>query len=450
MTTAWRRRQSRASASPLILVYIFAGLIAVGTALLMLPATQHGEGFTPFMDAFFTATSAVAVTGLVVQDTPTYWTSVGQIIVIALVYVGGLGFMTVATFMLILIGQRLTLTQRLLVRESLGVNRLGGLVRLTVGVVILATLIQLLGFGALLARFWFVMPQEEAMWHAAFLSISSFNNAGFMSLTNPDALSAYRDDAAVLGIMAGLILLGSIGYATMADMVLTRRFSLFALNTKFVLIVTGALLLFGCAMFLLFEHDNPNTIGELPVGEKLLVSAFESTSGRTAGFSTVEFGETREYTSLTFCGLMLIGGATGSVAGGIKVNAFAIIVLTLLAMIRGRERASAFRREVPRSQIQQAMAIGLFSVGFVFLCTILLSVTESGLPFLNLLFESFSAAGTVGLSRGITPIVSTWGQIILIGAMFIGRVGPVTLGLALGQRTDVEVYRNAQERVTIG
>ncbi len=450
MTTASRRRQSRASASPLILVYIFAGLIAAGTVLLMLPATNHEEGFTPFMDAFFTATSAVAVTGLVVQDTPTYWTSVGQIIVIALVYVGGLGFMTVATFMLILIGQRLTLTQRLLVRESLGVNRIGGLVRLTVGVVIVATLIQLVGFGALLVRFWFVMPQGEAVWQAAFLSISSFNNAGFMSLTNPGALTAYRDDVAVMGIMAGLILLGSIGYATMADMVLTRRFSLFALNTKFVLIVTGALLLFGCGAFLLFERDNPNTIGDLPVGEQLLVSAFESTSGRTAGFSTVEFGETREFTSLTFCGLMLIGGATGSVAGGIKVNAFAIIVLTLLAMIKGRERATAFRREVPRSQVQQAMAIGLFFVGFVFLCTLLLSVTESGLPFLDLLFESFSAAGTVGLSRGVTSVVSAWGQLILIGAMFIGRVGPVTLGLALGQRTDVEAYRFAQERVTIG
>ena len=153
MTTARRRRQSRASASPLILVYIFAGLIAVGTVVLMLPATNHGGGFTPFMEALFTATSAVAVTGLVVHDTPTYWTTTGQIIVIALVYVGGLGFMTIATFMLILIGQRLTLTQRLLVRESLGVNRLGGLVRLTVGVVILATAIQVLGFGALLARF---------------------------------------------------------------------------------------------------------------------------------------------------------------------------------------------------------------------------------------------------------------------------------------------------------
>ena len=445
-----RKRQSRASASPLILVYIFAGLIALGAGLLMLPAAHHGEGFTPFMDALFTATSAVAVTGLVTQDTPTYWTTTGQIIVISLVYVGGLGFMTLATFMLILIGQRLTLTQRLLVRESLGVNRLGGLVRLTVGVVILATTIQILGFGALLSRFWFIMPPEEAVWQAAFLSISSFNNAGFMSLTNEGALSAFRDDPAIMGAMAALILLGSIGYATIADVVLSRRFSLFALNTKFVLIATGALLLLGCGMFLLFEHDNPDTIGELPIEEKLLASAFESTSGRTAGFSTVEFGETREQTSLLYCGLMLIGGATGSVAGGIKVNAFAVIILTLLAMMRGRERASVFGREVPQSQVRQAMAIGLFSVGFIFLCTLALSITEDGLPFLDVLFESFSAAGTVGLSRGITPDVSTLGQIALIVAMFVGRVGPVTLGLALGSRTDTEVYRYAQERVTIG
>ena len=358
--------------------------------------------------------------------------------------------MTVATFMLILIGQRLTLTQRLLVRESLGVNRLGGLVRLTVGVVILATTIQVLGFGALLARFWFVLPREDAIWQAAFLSISSFNNAGFMSLTNPEALSAYRDDVAIMGTMAVLILLGSIGYATMADLALSRRFSRFTLNTKFVLITTALLLLLGGGLFMFFERDNASTIGEMPVGEQVLVAAFESTSGRTAGFSTVEFGETREYTSLLYCGLMLIGGATGSVAGGIKVNAFAIIVLTLLATMRGRERVSVFRREVPQSQVRQAMAIGVFSVGFVFLCTLLLSVTESGMEFIDLVFESFSAAGTVGLSRGITPVVSTWGQLILIGAMFVGRVGPVTLGLALGQRPGVEAYRFAQERVTIG
>ena len=271
-----------------------------------------------------------------------------------------------------------------------------------------------------------------------------------MSLTNPEALSAYRDDVAIMGTMAVLILLGSIGYATMADLALSRRFSLYTLNTKFVLITTSLLLLLGGGLFMFFEHDNASTIGELPVGEQVLVAAFESTSGRTAGFSTVEFGETREYTSLLYCGLMLIGGATGSVAGGIKVNAFAIIVLTLLATMRGRERVSVFRREVPQSQVRQAMAIGVFSVGFVFLCTLLLSMTETGMEFIDLVFESFSAAGTVGLSRGITSEVSTAGQLILIGAMFVGRVGPVTLGLALGQRPGVEAYRFAQERVTIG
>ncbi len=450
LTVASRKSTSRASASPLILVYAFAGLIMLGTALLLLPFVHHGEGFTPFMKAFFTAVSAVTVTGLVIEDTAAYWTRIGQVFILAMVFVGGLGFMTIATFLLILIGQRVTLAQRLLVRESLGVNQLGGLVRLTVGIVLVASAIQLVGFAILLLRFWFILPPAEAVWQAAFLSVSSFNNAGFVALTGPDGLAGFQDDVVILGAMVLLIILGSIGYAVMADLARFRRFSLFTLNTKLVLIVTGALLLIGAGMFFASEYQNADTLGLLPVKDKLLVSFVESTSGRTAGFSTVDFGETEQQTSLFFSSLMFVGGASGSVAGGIKVNTFGVILVAVLSTLKGRAHASAFGREIPQAHVQRAMVIGAASTAFVFLCALMLSFSEGELQFIDLFFESVSAAGTVGLSMGVTPLLSSWGHLILIGAMFIGRIGPVTLGLALAQRTEGDIYRYAQESVTIG
>ena len=281
LTVTTRKVSSRALATPLILVYAFAGLISLGTVLLLLPVAHEGGGFTPFTVAFFTATSAVTVTGLVVQDTATYWTRVGQIFILALMFVGGLGFMTIATFLLVLVGQRVTLAQRLLVKESLGVNQLGGLMRLTVGIVFVAGLLQLIGFIALAVRFSFLYPPAEAVWQAVFHAVSGFNNAGFIVLKEPGGLADFQSDGAILGIIAVLVLLGAISYWVMVDVVKFRSFSHFTLNTKLVLIFTALLLVVGTVGFMASEYESPSTIGALPVSQKLMVSVFESVSGRT-------------------------------------------------------------------------------------------------------------------------------------------------------------------------
>ena len=454
LTVTSRRTQSRTLGSIMVLVYAFAGLIGVGTLLLLLPFTQHERGFTPFVDALFTATSAVTVTGLITQDTATYWTRTGQTFILALMFMGGLGFMTIATFLLILIGQRVSPNQRLLVKESLGADQLGGLVRLTVRIALLATAIQLAGFVALLARLLFLgdLSTPTAVWQSAFHAVSGFNNAGFVAFRDSQSLSAFQSDGAVLGTIATLAVLGGISYWVIVDVVKARKFSLFTLNTKLVLVITLLLIVLGAVVFFLSEHDNQATLGPLSIGDKAMISVFESISGRTAGFATVSFGETEQQTNFFFTGLMFVGGASASVAGGIKVNTIAVVLVALLSTVRGYRHASAFGREISQAQIQRAMTIGAVATAFAFSMALLLIFSESGkdFAFIDLLFESVSAFGTVGLTTGLTPDLMRWGHLILVATMFLGRLGPLSLALTMVQRANGDLYRYAQERVTIG
>ena len=451
VTAPGRKVPTRALASPMLIIYAFAGLIAVGTLLLMLPVTQDSDGeFTPLREALFTATSAVTVTGLVIQDTAVYWNRTGQTIILGLMFVGGLGFMTIGTFLLILIGQRVTLAQRLLVRESLGVNQLGGLVQLTIAIVLVAVAIQSIGFVVLLVKFLGIYPTAEAIWQAAFHTVSGFNNAGFIALTESEGLGRYQADWVVLGTIGTLILLGAISYWVIFDVVRYRRFSLFTLTTKLVLVFTGVLTLLGTVVFFAFEYGNPDTIGPMSLGDKVVTSVFESVSGRTAGFTTVGFGNTEQQTNFFYTSLMFIGGASGSVAGGIKVNTFAIVLIAVLSTIRGRRHTSAFGREIPQTLLLRVQVIGAVSIAFVFMTALMLTFSEGGGDFIALLFESVSAFGTVGLSTGVTPDLSYWGHLILIVAMFVGRLGPLTVGLAMARRRERDLYRFAQEQVTIG
>ena len=444
------RTQSRTLASPIVLLYSFIGFILAGTLLLLLPFTSRAGGFTPFVDALFTATSAVTVTGLVIQDTATYWTPAGQGIILALIFIGGLSFMAIATFLLILIGRRLSLGQRMLARDSYQVNQLGGLVRLTVKIVLVAAGIQIAGFVALAVRFSLLSDLEgQPIWQALFQAVSGFNSAGFVNLPEGQSLSAFRTDKVVLGIMGLLIFLGAISYFVMVDVARLRRFSLFSLNTKIVLILTGLLTLSGALVFFTSEVDNPNTLGNLSIGDKIMVSVFESTSGRTAGFSTVSYDETAQHTNFFFTALMFIGGASASVAGGIKINTLGVVLVAVLSTLGGRAHTRAFGRELPHVQVQRATAIAVMALIVVFLFALVLTFSEPKFAFIDLLFEAVSAFGTVGLSTGLTPDLSQGGHLILIVAMFLGRVGPFTLGLMMIERGEFDLYRYAQERVTI-
>ena len=450
LTVTTRKMPPRVLASPLILIYSFGGLISLGTLLLLLPLSHRDDGITPFTTAFFTATSAVTVTGLVIHETATYWTRAGQVFILGLMFVGGLGFMTSATFLLVVIGQRVTLSHRILVSESLGISQLGGLVRLTVGIVLVAVTIQLIGFAGLFIRFSFLYPLPEAAWQAAFHAVSGFNNAGFVALQEPGGLARFQGDEAVLGVIALLAVLGGLSYWVMVDIVRFRRFTLFSLNTKLVLVTTGALLLLGTAGFMAFEYQNPATLAAMSFKDKLVASLFESVSGRTAGFTTIDFGAAEHHTSFFFTSLMFIGGASASVAGGIKVNTLAVMLVAVYATLRGRAQVSAFGREIPRSQVRRAMVIGAVSIAFVFLAVLTLMFTEARADPLGLLFETVSAFGTVGLSAGLTQTISSWGYYILIITMFVGRLGPLSIGLAMARRREGDMYRYAQERVTIG
>lgn len=449
-----RKAQNRALGSPMIVIYVFIGLIIGGTVLLSMPFTQYGDGFTPFIDALFTATSAVTVTGLVVQETAHYWTLGGQLVIAGLIFVGGLGFMSLATFALVAIGQRVTLPQRILLRESFGGDLLGagtgGLIRLTVGIVIFAVGAQILAFAILAVRFWFIYTPDHAMLMALLHSISAFNNAGFIFLTEEGGMTAFQNDGTVIGVTAGMIFLGAISYGVVIDFVTRRRFRLFGLTTKLVLIVTAATTLVGIGTFLVFEYQNPNTLGPMPVSEKLTTSVFESISGRTAGFTTLDYSETEDETNFMMTALMFIGGASGSVAGGIKVNTLAIILVAVLSTIRGRTQSAIFGREIPFEQVRSALVLGAISTAIVFSVIVALSITDGGMEFLDLFFESVSAFGTVGLSTGITPLISQWGQLILVIAMFVGRLGPFTIGIAMAQGSSIDNYRFVRERVTIG
>ena len=455
VTAAPRPGPSRTNASPLILMYTFAGLVAAGTLLLLLPFMHHGQGFTPFMDALFTATSAATVTGLLVQDTATYWTRTGQVVIMGLMFVGGLGFMTAATFMLVLFRQRMSLSQRVLARDSLGLTQLGGLVRLTVKIVIFAVAVQTAGFVVLLIRFWFLFDPAEAVWQAAFHSVSGFNNAGFVALPGTASLTGYSADKWLISTIGTLILIGSLSYWVIEDVVRQRRITLWSLNTKLVLATTIGLLAVGMAVCFASEYHSPGTLQAQSVGDKAFLSTFQSVS-RTAGFDVVDFGKTTQHTDFFFTALMFIGGASSSVAGGIKVNTFAVIIVAVVSTIRGRRNATAFGRTIPQTQVQRAMTIGAVATGFVFIIASSITFLESELlrpgmfTFIDLLFESISAFATVGFSTGVTSQLSEEGQALLVVSMFIGRIGPLTVALAMLARGTREIFRYAEERVTIG
>ena len=452
ITVSPPRARTYSLTSPLFVLYTFFALIVVSTLVLLLPFMHEGSGFTPFMEAFFTAVSAITVTGLVVQETATYWTPVGQIAILGMIFVGGMSFMVTVTFLVALTGKRLNLSQRIQSHGVLHIDQLAGLRRLILTLIILMTGIQFIGFLLLLSRFWFLFPPSEAIFQAAFQAVSGFNNAGFVILPGSESFSSYQLDRIVLSITAILVLLGATSYWVIVDMIRAGNFTLMALNTKLVIIFSVALILSGATFFFLAEYDNESTIGTLELGDKIIVSIFESMSGRTAGFSTVGWGagQIEQPTKIFFTVLMFIGGASGSVAGGIKINTLAIVLIGLLSTFRGIIRPRAFGREIPKVQIQSALTLLLSGIIVVFLTTLVITFTESQVAFVELFFEVVSALGTAGLTTGLTEEISDLGHLILAAAMFIGRIGPFALFLFLIQRAGVSSYRYAEERVTLG
>ncbi len=449
----------RGVASPMMVVYGFLALATVGTVLLYLPVASTGDESTPLVDAIFTAVSAVTVTGLVVADTATHWSLFGKGVIFALIFVGGLGFMTSAAFLLILVGQRLGLQNQLAIRRGLGVRQLGGLAALVRNIVITAIAFQVLGATALFLR-WYVfgslwegISAREAVWQSAFHAVSAFNNAGFVIFppdrVGGDSLAGFATDYAVLGVIGLLIIFGGISYAVIYQLIRVRRPSRFSLDTKLILVATVALLLMGAAFVFVVEFDRPETFGNRAVHEKAIEALFQGATLRTAGFTTIDWSATTEHTNIATESLMFIGGASASTAGGIKIGTFAVIVVTILGTLRNRRHIMVFGRELPADIIRQAMVVGLVAVATVFTFTMLMAAVED-LPLSKILFETVSAFGTVGLSSGITGDLTDAGRAILTVAMFTGRFGPLTLALLMQGREEIEPYRFAEETIRIG
>ena len=445
-----RRIRARTFSSPMLLIIIFIVLISIGTLCLMAPFAHYEDSFGGFLVALFTATAAVTVTGLVVVETSSNWTMGGQLVIMVLMFVGGLGFMALAAFLLTILGQRISMAQSLLIRETFSRDQLGGLQRLSVAIVITAVSIQIFGFLAFFSRFIFIYEPGEALWQSLFLAVSGFNNAGIFIFPEKAGLLAHQGDFVLLAILGILILLGTLSFWVVSDLILKRKFRLYTLVTKIVLIMTVSLIIVAGIFIYVSEGSNELTLGSLSTPHKIAISLFEGISGRTAGFTTINYEFARPATDLFMSLMMFVGGATASVAGGIKVTTFFIILMSIYILIRERAYLTVFDREIDELTIRRSYAILVISTGFVFLCTLGLAITNSGILLRDILFESFSAFGTVGLSTGITDQLTPIGQVIVILTMLIGRVGPLIIGLKMVPNRDVNNYRNAVEPVTIG
>lgn len=433
----------------LVAVMGFAGVILVGALLLTLPISSTSGETTGFIAALFTATSATCVTGLVVVDTGTYWTPFGQVVILLLIQLGGFGFMTSSTLLLSLIGRRVTLRERLVLGHTMGAEHPGGLLRLVKRVAVATAIIEVTGIAILFLRFQREMPVGRALWWSVFHAVSAFNNAGFDIIGRFQSLIGYQRDPWVLLTIGSLIVLGGIGFVPLADVYKHRSWRRFAVDTKLIFVTTAMLLLGGAVSFGIMEWTNPTTLGGLPWADRVLNSVFNSISPRTAGFASVPLDTMRDSTLFVIIALMFIGGASGSTAGGIKVQTFSVLFFTIVAALRGTEHVVVFNREVPLPQIQRALAVALLAIAIIFSVALGLSMFEP-FRFIDVLFETVSGFGTVGLTVGITPTLGTWSRLFLIGIMFTGRLGPLTLALALAARLTRQRVRYAEATVRIG
>ena len=442
-----------------ILFLGFALLIAVGGGLLTLPIAQNGTGFTAFETAFFTSVSAVTVTGHTVVDTSTYWSTFGQAVIFMLMMVGGLGFMVISTFILLLIGQRSTLQERLLtrdlMRDTVGVDQMGGLRHLGRAVIGVVFLLYAIGAVVIFLQINGIdgVGNLRSVWHSIFLSVSSFNNAGFNiipEVPGGSSLTRFFSDPGLLITMTVLMILGGLGWVLVVDVFRKRRISRFSLETKLVLVTSIVLWVLGAFVLYLAEFNNSATMGDFSWFDKIFGAIFSSVSGRTAGFSIMDFGEVKDVTKSTFSGLMFIGGAAGSVAGGIKVATFAVLMAAVISSLKGRPHAEAFGREIHQSQLHRALTVAVLGFAFIAVSATVLTTLEPGIPFQDIIFDTVSAFGTTGASTGIIADTGLAAKILFMALMYVGRLGPVALALALATEDDTEVYRFAQESVKIG
>ena len=435
-----------------IIVLSFAGVIIIGALLLMLPISSAHGNWTSFVDALFTSTSAVCVTGLVVVDTGTYWSLFGKIVILVLIQVGGLGFMTMTTSVAILLGKKIGLRNRMVMQEALNQFSLSGVIRLTRYVFVATLFFELIGAFFLSFKFIPIFGWREGIFYSVFHSVSAFCNAGFDIMGDYRSMMDFAKEPLVNIVLMALIILGGLGFAVLADFTKTNRIRQWSLHTKLVLTVTLILIFIGFVGMFSLEYNNPKTIGDFSLLEKIISSLFHSITPRTAGFNTIDIASMHMPTRFLTMVLMFIGGSPGSTAGGIKTTTFGMIILSVIAVFKGSENINFAHRRISKDSINKALAIIFISSIWIVFMTFLLIAFEKDMQMEEILFESLSAFGTVGLSMGITPYLNTIGKAIITIMMFFGRLGPLTIVIAISRRTTLknDLLKYPEGKIIVG
>ncbi|MDD2267324.1 MAG: TrkH family potassium uptake protein [Sulfuricurvum sp.] len=435
-----------------LILFSFIALILIGALLLSLPFAHNGE--LRFMDALFTSTSAVCVTGLIVKDTPVDFTSFGHLVILLLIQIGGLGYMTAVTFMAVMRRQKIGHRDRLILQESLNYPGMDGLVRFLKIVFSTIFTIELIGMVVLTLRFWVDMPLDRAAWFGIFHAVSAFNNAGFSLFS--DNMMSYRDDFVINITIPVLIILGGLGYLVLLELYHYHRGRVLRLSThtKLVLIMTLILIILGMAILLSLEWNNPNSFGNMSTYQKILAAWFASVNYRTAGFNTIDFSTLTDSNLFFGTFFMMTGGSPGGTAGGIKTTAVALALIGVWYTMRGDTRVHIYRRSISPYQINKAYAIIFVASIYVVVSTIILSEVER-LPFLRILFETTSAFGTVGVSTGnggvlsYSALFSDWGKLNIIILMLMGRVGVFAFTIVIVGKAAESRIKYAEGKVII-
>jgi trk system potassium uptake protein TrkH len=433
-----------------VIVVGFAAAVAVGTLLLMLPMSRNGPEPAPFMDALFTSTSSVCVTGLITVDTPVYWSGFGKVVILSLIQVGGFGVMSFGTLLGVLMARRLGLRSRLSAAAETKSTGVGDVRRVLLGVLAISLTVEVLLAGILAARFvdGYGYSPARALWHGVFHSVSAFNNAGFALYT--DNLIGFAGDPWICLPIAAAVIIGGLGFPVLFELRRQYRRPIhWSMNTKLVLVGTAVLLVTGSIFLTAVEWSNPATLGGLRPGERVLAGFFQSVMTRTAGFNSIDVGQMQPVSWLGMDILMLIGGGPAGTAGGLKITTFGVLFFILATELQGGTAVNIFGKRLSRAVHRQAITVVLLAIALVVGSTMfLMLITDFGQE--RILFEVISAFATVGLSTGITAGMPPAGQLVLILLMFVGRLGPVTLGAALALRERPPLYEYPKERPLIG
>ncbi len=421
----------------------FLGVILLGTLLLCLPISTRGPGGAPFITSLFTATSATCVTGLVVHDTATYWSTFGQVVILTMIQIGGLGFMSMATIFSLVLNRKIGLRQRLITLQSFNLKDISGVVRLARHIIFGTIFFEFVGAILLTIRFAPDFGFLGGLYRGVFHSISAFCNAGFdiMGTLRPDSsLALYAHDPVVLVTIMALVIVGGIGFFVWEDVYRNRSWRKLRVHSKVVITTTLILIVGGTALYWLWERGNPQTIGNTKGVQQWLEASFQAVTPRTAGFSSVPQAALTEPSKLLTIFLMFIGGSPGSTAGGIKTVTLAVLFLGPLAVIRGRTQIRVFGRGINRHLILSAFSVLMLSLLVLIPCIAIILSTQN-LPLVDTVFEAVSAMGTVGLSTGVTPFLLLPGKICLMLLMFFGRIGMLSISFALlsAQKGDTRI-----------